>query len=143
VIPLARRYSLAALALFAIAAVPIWLHRIGSARTDACLRLPLQHLAAYGENYAVVEVNERDALFLDIWVDGKLPPFAGRRPLFFRIVRSWDPFRFYNDLPRYFLHGSLPEAPPAEGRTGCAAGAPPGRRLGRPAEAHEVLLRRG
>jgi hypothetical protein len=106
VIPLARRFSPAALALLAIAALTIWLPRGIGARADSCSGSELQHLAAYGENYTTPEMGELESSIHDLWVDGRLPPFAGTRPLFFRVVRTVDPFRFY-DLHRYFI-----QAPP-------------------------------
>jgi hypothetical protein len=110
VIPLARRHALAALALSAMAAVPILLHQSERARADACLRLQLQHLAAYGEHHVVVEMEGKaEIAAYDVWIEGRLPPFADRRPMFFRVVRTWEPFRFYGDLSRYFYHLQLPE----------------------------------
>lgn len=109
-IPLARRFSLAALALLAIAALPIWLHRSTGATSDPCANPEqLRHLDAFGKSYSVREIGEHEAPNHTLWVEGKLPPFAGRKSMRFRVVRGVDPFAFYGDLQGYFFHSALPE----------------------------------
>ena len=145
VIPVARRFSLAALALFAIAAVPIWLHRHGRDRSLLASE-QLRRLAAFGE--ALPSRDRRtEASIHELWVGGRLPPFARGRPLRFRVVRGVDPSAFYGDLQRYFYHSPLPEdlreIRALEGRIGSAAGAPPERLLHRAAQGDAILLRQG
>jgi hypothetical protein len=110
VIPPARRFSLAALALFAIAAVPIWLHRVTGTTFDPCASPDrLRHLDAFGQSHSVREIGEQEALGHTLWVEGRLPDFAPRRALRFRVVRGVEPSAFYGDLRTYFYGPPPPE----------------------------------
>jgi hypothetical protein len=110
VIPLARRFSLAALSLFALAALPIWLHRTAGGTSDPCSNpAQLRHLAAFGNVHSARKIDEHEVSIHTLWVEGKLPPFAHGRPLGFRLVRGVDPSAFYGDLHAYFFASPLPE----------------------------------
>jgi hypothetical protein len=113
VIPLARRYSFAALLLFAIAALPIWLDRTMRVSSDPCSSPEeIRRLGAYGEigaDYAVREIGDRGTSGHILWVDGRLRRNVRGVPLRFRVVRSANPSIFYGDLHEFFFVPLLPE----------------------------------
>lgn len=96
-IPLARRFGGAALALLAIAVLAVALHGAFAARFDPCADpAQLLHLAAYGYSY---EVEERPAVAEmppQRWIDGKLPPAPGASSLWFRVARADEPFAIFS-----------------------------------------------
>jgi hypothetical protein len=111
VIPLARRYAVAGLALMVLAAVPVWLHGATGMTADPCARPEaLERLRAFG----VAPVSKHDAIHanqvLSLWVEAKLEPLAPRKlPPWGRLVRHSDPFVFYGRLDRFAFSPLLPK----------------------------------
>lgn len=108
-IPLARRYGGAALAMLAIAVLAVALHGAFAARFDPCADpAQLLQLDAYGRSY---EVEERPAVAEmppQRWITGQLPlAVTGASPLSFRVAHAEEPFAIFSRP--YLMMPRLPD----------------------------------
>jgi hypothetical protein len=97
-IPLARHHSGATLALLAVAALALGLHRAFAAHFDPCADpAQLLHLDAYGDRFTVSEHLGTGDWYPQQRVDGPLPPAVPRgSPLAFRMARAEAPYPIYS-----------------------------------------------
>jgi hypothetical protein len=108
VIPLSRRYSVAAIALIAIAVLAVALHAAFAAHFDPCADpAQLLRLDAYGHRYRVEDRPAVAEMPPQRWVEGQLPAGPGGSPLWFRIARSDEPFAVFSQP--FLMVTQLPE----------------------------------
>ena len=108
-IRLARRYSAVACALFALAAIPVWLHRVSGPIHDSCADPSgLGRLPAYGANYRERQGLEDGGWQHAIAIGGLLERTSGVYPFSFGFVRRADPTFFYGEIESLFFPVSLP-----------------------------------
>ena len=108
-IPLARRYNGATLALLAAAALALGLHRAFAAHFDPCADpAQLLQLDAYGHGFTVSDHLATGDWYPQRRVDGSLPPAVpGGSPLWFRVARAESPHPIYR--PTFLIVTLLPE----------------------------------
>jgi hypothetical protein len=110
VIPLARRFAVATAALFAVAAVPVWLHAATGRTFDPCADpAALVRLPAYGSDYVQQVTGQGDGRLYAQSIRGELPQSdSALGPMRFWMLRGADPFFFYGHPDAIFISVPLP-----------------------------------